>query len=144
MTDLGLGRPLEYELGVCLGALELADRVGCSAEECSDVDYVALLAHLGCTGAARYFASWVGATRSTFSAACRFSARFLSRSEDLRYLIRRLADDRPLPERARLVAKMLVGGGRQAGLMAANRARARAFSPTVWACPTGWPARSGS
>ena len=30
-TDLGLGQPLEHELGVCLAALELADRLGCSA-----------------------------------------------------------------------------------------------------------------
>jgi hypothetical protein len=51
-TDLGLGRPLEHELGVCLAAVELADRLGCSAEERSDVYYVALLAHVGCTAAA--------------------------------------------------------------------------------------------
>ena len=36
-TDLGLGQPLEHELGVCLSALELADRLGCAAEESSDV-----------------------------------------------------------------------------------------------------------
>ena len=30
-TDLGLGQPLEHELGVCLSALELADRLGCAA-----------------------------------------------------------------------------------------------------------------
>ena len=59
-TDLGLGQPLEHELGVCLSALELADRLGCAAEESSDVYYVALLAHVGCTAAAPYFASWVG------------------------------------------------------------------------------------
>ena len=65
-------------------------------------------------------------------------------SEDLRYLIRRFADDRPLPERARLVAKMLAGGEKQAELMAANLCEGAAFSPTVWACPTRWAARSGS
>jgi hypothetical protein len=36
------------------------------------------------------------------------------------YLIRRLADDRPAPERARLVAKQLVGGKEQFELAAAN------------------------
>ena len=35
-TDLGLGQPLQHELGVCLSALELADRLGCSADECSE------------------------------------------------------------------------------------------------------------
>ena len=59
-TDLGLGQPLEHELGVCLSALELADRLGCSVEERSEVYYVALLIHVGCTAAAPYFASWVG------------------------------------------------------------------------------------
>ena len=38
----------------------------------------------------------------------------------MRYLVRRLADDRPLPERARLVAKQLVGGQKQFELAAAN------------------------
>ena len=59
-TDLGLGQPLEHELGVCLSALELADRLGCTPEERSDVYYVALLVHVGCTAGARYFARWVG------------------------------------------------------------------------------------
>ena len=59
-TDLGLGQPLEHELGVALSALKLADRLGCTPEERSDVYYVALLLHVGCTAAAPYFASWVG------------------------------------------------------------------------------------
>ena len=59
-TDLGLGRPLEHELGVCLAALELADRLGCRREERSDVYYVALLVHWAAPGLRRYFASWVG------------------------------------------------------------------------------------
>ena len=61
-----------------------------------------------------------GVTRSTFSVACRSSARRPSPSEDVPYLVRRLADDRPLPERARLVAKQLVGGQKRFGLAAAN------------------------
>ena len=51
-TDLGLGQALEHELGICLAALELADRLGCKPEERSDVYYVALLAHVGCTAGA--------------------------------------------------------------------------------------------
>jgi hypothetical protein len=68
-TDLGLGQHLEHELGVCLSAVELADRLGCTAEESSHVYYVALLAHVGCAAAAPYLASWWGAMRSTFRAA---------------------------------------------------------------------------
>jgi HD-GYP domain-containing protein (c-di-GMP phosphodiesterase class II) len=119
-TELGMGRPLEHELGVCLAALELADRLGCSAKECSDVYYVALLAHVGCTGAAPHFASWAGGDDIHFLRGARAVGLASQPSEDLRHVVRRLADDRPLPERARLVVKMLAGGNEQAELMAAN------------------------
>jgi HD-GYP domain-containing protein (c-di-GMP phosphodiesterase class II) len=119
-TDLGLGQPLEHELGVCLSALELADRLGCSADECSDVYYVALLAHVGCTAAAPYFASWVGGDEIHFQSGVQVLGPASEPAEDIRYLVRWLADDRPLPERARLVAKQLIGGKEQFGLAAAN------------------------
>jgi HD-GYP domain-containing protein (c-di-GMP phosphodiesterase class II) len=119
-TDLGLGQPLEHELGVCLSALELADRLGCSADECSDVYYVALLAHIGCTAAAPYFASWVGGDEIHFQSGVQVLGPASEPAEDIRYLVRRLADDRPLPDRARLVAKQLVGGNEQFELAAAN------------------------
>src|SRR3990170_3242861 len=119
-TDLGLGQPLEHELGVCLSALELADRLGCSADECSDVYYVALLAHIGCTAAAPYFASWVGGDEIHFQSGVQVLGPASEPAEDIRYLVRRLADDRPLPERTRLVAKQLIGGKKQFELAAAN------------------------
>jgi HD-GYP domain-containing protein (c-di-GMP phosphodiesterase class II) len=119
-TDLGVGQPLEHELGVCLSALELADRLSCTAEECSEVYYVALLAHVGCTAAAPYFASWVGGDEIHFQTGVQVLGPASEPSEDVRYLLRRLADDRPLPERARLVAKQLVGGQKQFELAAAN------------------------
>jgi len=119
-TDLGLGRPLEHELGVCLSALELADRVGCTPEERSDVYYVALLVHLGCTAAASDFASWVGGDEIHFHRGAHILGPASEPSENVRYLARWLADDRPLPERARLVAKQLVGGRRQFGVAAAH------------------------
>jgi HD-GYP domain-containing protein (c-di-GMP phosphodiesterase class II) len=119
-TDLGLGQPLEHELGVCLSALELADRLGCSPDESSDVYYVALLVHRGCTAAAPYFASWVGGNEIHFQSGVQVLGPASEPSEDVRYLVRRLADDRPLPERARLVVKQLVGGQKQFELAAAN------------------------
>ena len=119
-TDLGLGQPLEHELGVCLSALELADRLGCTAEESSDVYFVALLLHVGCTAAAPYFASWVGGDEIHFQSGVQVLGPASEPSEDMRYLVRRLADDRPLPERARLVAKQLVGGQKQFALAAAS------------------------
>jgi HD-GYP domain-containing protein (c-di-GMP phosphodiesterase class II) len=119
-TDLGLGRPLEHELGVCLSALELADRLGCSADERADVYYVALLVHVGCTAAAPYFARWVGGDEIRFQSGVQVLGPASEPTEDIRYLVRRLADDRPVLERARLVAKQLVGGKAQFELAAAN------------------------
>jgi HD-GYP domain-containing protein (c-di-GMP phosphodiesterase class II) len=119
-TDLGLGRPLEHELGVCLSALELAGRLGCDAEGRCEVYYVALLAHVGCTAAAPYFARWVGGDEIHFQSGVQVLGPASEPAEDVGYLVRRLADDRPLPERARLVARQLVGGTGQFELAARN------------------------
>jgi HD-GYP domain-containing protein (c-di-GMP phosphodiesterase class II) len=119
-TDLGLGQPLEHELGVCLAALEVADRLGCTPEERSDVYYVALLLHVGCTAAAPYFASWVGGDEIRFQSGVQVLGPASQPAEDVAYLVRRLADDRPLPERARLVARQLIGGQKQFELAAAS------------------------
>jgi HD domain len=119
-TDLGLGQPFEHELGVCLTALELADRLGCTPEECSDVYYVALLVHVGCTAAAPYFASWVGGDEIHFQSGVQVLGPASEPAEDIRYLVHRLVDDRPLRERARLVARQLVGGREQFELAAAG------------------------
>jgi HD-GYP domain-containing protein (c-di-GMP phosphodiesterase class II) len=119
-TDLGLGQPLEHELGVCLAALELADRLDCSAEERSEVYYVALLVHVGCTAAAPYFASWVGGDEIHFQRGASVTGPASEPREDLRHLVSRFADDRPLPERTRLIAKMLATGQKQFEQAAAN------------------------
>jgi HD domain len=119
-TDLGLSPPLEHELGVCLAALELADQLGCRAEESSGGYYVALLVYVGCTASAPYFASWVGGDEIHFQSGLHGLGPASQPSGDVRYLVRRLADDRPLPERARLVAKQLVGGRKQFEQAAAN------------------------
>ena len=119
-TDLGLGQPLQHELGVCLAALELADRLGCSTEERSDVYYVALVAHVGCTGAATFFADWAGGDDIHFQRGAQVLGAVSEPSEDLRYFLRRFADDRPFPERMRLRRQMVMGGQRRFELMAAN------------------------
>ena len=119
-TDLGLGQPLEHELGVCLSALELADRLSCSVEERSEVYYVGLLIHVGCTAAAPDFASWVGGDEIHFQRGASVTGPASEPREDMRYLVRRFADDRPLPERARRVAKMLVLGQKRFEHAAAN------------------------
>jgi HD-GYP domain-containing protein (c-di-GMP phosphodiesterase class II) len=119
-TDLGLGQPLEHELGVCLAALDLADRLDCTAEERSDVYYVALLVHVGCTAAAAYFATWVGGDEIHFQRGASATGPASERREDITHLVSRFADDRPLPERARLIAKMLATGDKRFELAAAS------------------------
>jgi HD-GYP domain-containing protein (c-di-GMP phosphodiesterase class II) len=119
-TDLGLGQPLERELGICLAALELADRLDCGAEERCEVYYVALLAHVGCTAAAPDLASWVGGDEIGFQRAARVLGPAAEPGEVLPHLVRRLAEDRPLPERVRLVTRQLVGGKQQFRVMAAS------------------------
>jgi HD-GYP domain-containing protein (c-di-GMP phosphodiesterase class II) len=119
-TDLGMGQPLEHELGVCLAAVELADRLDCSAEERSQVYYVALLMHLGCTGGASFFASWVGGDEINFQRGASIVSPASEPGEDMRHLIGRFADDRSIPQRALLVAKMLAGGQKRFEQVAAN------------------------
>jgi HD-GYP domain-containing protein (c-di-GMP phosphodiesterase class II) len=119
-TDLGLGQPLERALGVCLSALELAERLGCSPGERSDVYYVALLEHVGCTSAAPYLADWVGGDEIHFQSGVQALGPLSEPVEDLRHLVRRLADDRPPPERARLIAHMLAAGTKRTEVLAAN------------------------
>jgi hypothetical protein len=119
-TDLGLGRPLEHELGICLSALELAERLGCGPEESSDVYYVALVAHVGCTAGAPYFASWVGGDEIHFQSEVQALGPAAETGEEMRYLVRRFANDRPLPERARLVVRQLAQGEKQFELAAAG------------------------
>jgi hypothetical protein len=119
-TDLGMGQPLEHELGVCLGALELADRLDCSAEERSHAYYVALLMHLGCTGGASFFASWVGGDEIHFQRGASIVSPASEPAEDMRHLMGHFADDRPLPDRARLLVKMVAGGKKRFEEVAMN------------------------
>ena len=59
-TDLGMGQPLEQALRTCLIAIELAERMGLTKDEISEVFYVALLRFLGCTADAHEVAEMFG------------------------------------------------------------------------------------
>jgi HD-GYP domain-containing protein (c-di-GMP phosphodiesterase class II) len=119
-TDLGLGQPLEQQLRVCLLALELAERLGCTPEEASDVYYLALLLHVGCTAAAPYFARWVGGDEIHFQSGIQALGPASEPSENMPYLVSRFADDQPLRTRARLIAGQLARGQKLFELAAAN------------------------
>jgi len=59
-TDLGMGQPLEQALRTCLIAVELAERMGLTKDDISEVFYVALLRFLGCTADAHEIAELFG------------------------------------------------------------------------------------
>jgi len=59
-TDLGMGQPLEQALRTCLIAIELAERMGLTKDEISEVFYVALLRFLGCTSDAHEVGAFFG------------------------------------------------------------------------------------
>lgn len=47
-TDLGMGQPLEYALGVCVLAVRLGEALGLGESELREVYCLALLRHIGC------------------------------------------------------------------------------------------------
>lgn len=68
-TDLGMGQPFEQALRTCLVALVLAERLGVTGDELSEVYYVALLRFLGCTADAHEAARMAGGDEIALRAA---------------------------------------------------------------------------
>lgn len=58
--DLGFGQPMEHVLRQCYIALRLAEALGLSGEEQSNVYYTALLVNVGCHTDAHEQARWLG------------------------------------------------------------------------------------
>src|SRR3954447_13522037 len=59
-TDLGTGQATEHALRACLLAVRLAERLGFSDKDLTDLYYVALLRSTGCTATAHELAAAVG------------------------------------------------------------------------------------
>jgi HD-GYP domain-containing protein (c-di-GMP phosphodiesterase class II) len=111
-TDLGMGQPLEQVLRYCLLALELGRRVGCEAAVLSDVYYLALLEHVGCSATASEMAVWNGGDELAFRSRA-IALTHASTGEFVRHLARHVGEERPRAERARLFAAgVLKGEGR--------------------------------
>jgi HD-GYP domain-containing protein (c-di-GMP phosphodiesterase class II) len=108
--DLGMGQPLEQALRTCLIAIELAERLGLTKDEISEVFYLALLRFLGCMADAHETAEMFGGDEL---AARRASAPFVGGSppELARVVLLVGAGQGPL-RRARLLARMIAGGPR--------------------------------
>ena len=58
--DLGLGQPMEHFLHACLLAVRLATLLDLSEQELSEVYYLGLIRHLGCTAGASEVAAVSG------------------------------------------------------------------------------------
>src|SRR5262245_48637344 len=107
-TELGMGQPLEQALRDCLLALELGRRTGCTPAERSDVYYVALLEHLGCSANAPEVASWNGGDDIAF----RTTGIAFTHASTLEFgwhLAHHVGDGLPLARRARLLAGGVAG-----------------------------------
>jgi HD-GYP domain-containing protein (c-di-GMP phosphodiesterase class II) len=108
-TDLGMGQPMEFALGVAVLGVALADRAGLGTGETADIFYLALVKHIGCTSDAFEFAGFTGGDDVAFRHRAMLWPATPKR-EVLRAIIRHTGEDRPPLERARLVAGMVAGG----------------------------------
>jgi hypothetical protein len=99
-ADLGMGQPLEQGLRTCVLALELGRRLGCDTAARSDIYYVALLQHLGCTANAPDMAQWTGGDEIAFRSRA-VVLTHASAAESVAALLRLTGADRPPAVRAR-------------------------------------------
>ncbi len=111
-TDLGMGQPLEQALRYCLLALELGRRTGCDETTLSDVYYLALLEHIGCTATASDMAAWNGGDELAFRSGA-IAMTHASTAEYARWFARHAGEGLPRAQRIRLVAAGLAAGGRR-------------------------------
>jgi HD-GYP domain-containing protein (c-di-GMP phosphodiesterase class II) len=112
-TDLGMGQPLEQALRYCLLALELGRRIGCDATALSDVYYVALLEHIGCSATAAEMAAWNGGDELAFRSRA-IGLTHASTGAFVRHLVRHVGEGRPRGQRVRLLAAGLAAGDKRA------------------------------
>ena len=108
-TDLGMGQPLEQALRYCLLALELGRRIGCDAKALSDVYYLALVEHIGCTAHASEMAAWNGGDEVAFRSGA-IALTHASTWESVRHLARHVGEGLPRARRVRLLASWMAAG----------------------------------
>src|SRR5258708_20264156 len=111
-TDLGMGQPLEKAIRSCLIALILGRRLDCDQPTLSDIYYLALLEHIGCTSHAFEWASYTGGDEIAMRThAVTFANSPMS--EVMAAFIRHVGEGLPLRQRAALVAAMMRDGPRR-------------------------------
>src|SRR5258708_29553639 len=119
-TDLGMGQPLEKAIRSCLIALSLGRRLDLDQPILSDIYYLALLEHIGCTSHANEWASYTGGDEIAIRThAVTFSNS--PTSEIMAAFIRHIGEGLPLRQRAALVAAMMRDGNKRFHHIAATQ-----------------------
>jgi HD-GYP domain-containing protein (c-di-GMP phosphodiesterase class II) len=122
-TDLGMGQPTEKAIRSCLIALGLARRLDVDGATLSDVYYLGLLEHVGCTSHASEWATYAGGDE----VALRTHGVVFSNSpmsEVMGAFIRDVGEGLPLRQRVALVAAMMREGNKRFEFVAATNCEA--------------------
>ncbi|MGH7687779.1 MAG: HD domain-containing phosphohydrolase [Candidatus Dormibacteria bacterium] len=122
-TDLGMGQPMEKAMRSCLLALVLGRRLDCDAATLSDIYYLALLQHIGCTSHAHEWATYVGGDEIAMRTHAVVFANS-PMSEVMAAFIRHVGEGLPLRQRAALVAAMMREGNQRFKHIAATQCEA--------------------
>jgi hypothetical protein len=111
VTDLTLGYPDETAVRACLLSMRLAGELGAGEDEAAPIYWVTLLRYVGCTASSHEAAAILGGDDMLVNRRMSLvdHARPLEASAVLLSLAGR---DKPLPARAREVARMVVSGKR--------------------------------
>ena len=108
-TDLGMGQPMEKTLRSCLIALSLGRRIDSDASTLTDIYYLALLEHIGCTSHAGEWAVYAGGDEIAMRTHGVVFANS-PMSEVMAAFIRHVGEGLPLRQRASLVAAIMREG----------------------------------
>src|SRR5215471_7500939 len=119
-TDLGMGQPMEKAMRSCLIGLGLGRRLNCDAATLSDIYYLGLLEHIGCTSHAHEWAMYTGGDEIAMRThAVTFANSPMS--EVMAAFIRHVGEGLPLRQRAALVAAMIREGNKRFAHIAATQ-----------------------
>lgn len=103
--DLGLGQPMDHMLRSAVIGSQLAERIGLDERDRATTFYICLVMWIGCHADSHEYTQWFGD-----DIAVRYDSHFIdwSGAEYRWFLLRNLGRESPLPNRAKLAARMLV------------------------------------
>src|SRR5437764_6849963 len=108
--DLGLGQPIEHMLRQCVLAVELSGRLDLDPSECEVVQYVGLIAWMGCHSNSHEQAKWFGDDIAFRADSYQVDWTPMALA---RYSMGKIGAGAPAPRRARTVAAFMRSGRKQ-------------------------------